>query len=72
MYKSRCIFLSRQVTTYTHASVELPAVGRVRIWHVRIVLCLTIMQRRRLSVCHLTAKDCVNNVAANIRFCPLS
>ena len=64
IYKSRCILLSR------HAQLDLCALGPVRIWHVRIVLSLTIMQRYRCSTCHLTATGCLNNVAANIRKFP--
>ena len=48
------------------------ALDRVRIWHVRIMDCLTFMQRYKCSVCHLIAKDCLNNVAANIRFISIS
>ena len=39
------------------------ALGRVRIWQLRIVVCLTLMQRYRCSVCPLIAKDCRNYVA---------
>ena len=55
------------MTAYAHAQLGLRAVGRVSIRHVRIVLCLTIMQQNCFSVCHQTAKDCLINVA-NIMF----
>ena len=76
IYKCRCTFLSRQVATYAYAQLDLHARARPSL-HLACANSgvsdrMDVIVTGRYSVCHLTAKDYLNNVAANIRFISIS